>query len=435
MAVTNKRTFLSKSAAKDKTVDQRLRNKLKESYDEYLNEADEDEELADEDIDMDVDDESGLDLSGEDGEDIVDSEEDELGIDAELTPDQSEFVDDEIDMLLEPEVEELELSEADDFDFGDEDELDIESDVDDFDPAIDDEELQSIIDSPDTYDELGNTLTDMAIEEFPSDEDSFEDDDFDEDAFSDEIDAEAEVEAELEEAMMNENFDFETETPMTESRKKVKRNRSIREDVKLQAGLKGLDFDEESEPSEVKKGTYSKVSDTAKGGPAKGKITHGKGLTQNMKSQTMKKEAIEVMRKESVQKSKMLVKAAQKINGLEDKVKQLQLENYRLLKANGILSVTGDKLDKQSRAAISESFSKCKNKVQVDALYEKVVRIVKEKSRPSLNEAVSSVKKTTVKTAAILQEKEEKYSFAEQRKQMLMGLKTSDDVYFSKFDD
>lgn len=445
MAINNKRTLLSEKEAKQKELETRLRNKLKESYEESLTEADEDEDLsADEDEDIDIDDSDGLDLSSEDGEDIdLDDEgEEDLGIDADLTPDQSEFVDDEIDMLLEPEVEEMELDEADDFDFDDEeDDLDIESEADDLDlglddesgfedeedfdgPSIDDEELQGIIDSDDTYDELGDTLKGMAIEEFPGDEE----DDFNEDDFSDEIDAEAEVEAELEEALMTEGFDAsfdEDEVPMTESRRRaIKRKRSMKEDVKLQSELKSLDFDEESEPSEVKKGVYSKVSDTAKGGASKGKVIHGKGLSQSMKSQTMKKE--------SIHKSKMLVKAAEKINSLQNQVKQLQLENYRLIKANGILSATGEKLDKSSRKAIAESFGKCKNKVQVDALYEKVVKTIKEKARPSLNETVTKARKTTVKTAGLLQENEqtERMSFDQQRKNMLMGLTTSDDVYF-----
>jgi len=465
MAIKNKKTSL-----KEQSVENRLREKLKESYNNFLKEEDEDLDLSDEDIDSDEDldfgsDEFGGDEGGEDAG-LEDDFSDELENpeEEELTPSQEEFFDDQIDLLLEPNVEQPELEETEEFlgeaegdndefaedsfdfededGFGDEEDVDIESDSDDLDgfndsledemsddSAIDDEELQAIIDAPNTYEMLGDVLRDEAIDAFPSDEE-----------LSDDIDSEVELEDELDEAwdlydqtgnhdqvgsmkrVVNEANKNTKQTTMKKAQpaKKQKvaaKNASLKEEIKLTPELKQLDFDEEDSDLES---SYDKVS---KPEGKEGKVEHGKGLTQNMKAQEMKKESIE--------KSKMLVKAAKHINNLAKKVKELQLENYRLIKANGILSAAADKLDKESRKKISESFDKCNSTKQVDQLYGQIVNTIKQKSRPSLNESVNKVKSSVTTTNILKEGKEEKLSLAQQRKNLLMGLSTEDDVYMN----
>jgi len=456
MAIKNK-----KNSSKENSIENRLRAKLKESYDNFLKEDDEDLELSDEDsegtedddLDFGSEEEGGDDLDfdneGDISDDDISDEEDEL------SPDQEEFFDDQIDLLLEPDVEEPELDEdnllgeaddefaEDDFDFEDEsDDVDIESDSDELDGfedsleddissdgVIDDSELEDIIDAPNTYDMLGDTLTDIAQEEIPVEDDS---------VFDDEIDAEAELEDELDEAfdlydqtgnhdqggtmkpVVNESKvkttkDKKMKKENTTSNKVAQKNKSLKEDVKLQSELSQLDFDEENSDLE---GTYSKVT---KPEGKDGKVEHGKGLTQNMKSQEMKKESIE--------KSKMLVKAAKHIDRMASKIKELQLENYRLIKANGILAAAADKLDKASRSKISESFDKCKSTNQVDQLYSKIVSTIKQKARPSLNESVSKVKSSVKSTNILKESTNQSLSLDQQRINMLMGLNTDDDVY------
>lgn len=455
MAIKNKKTSL-----KNQSVEDRLRAKLKESYDNFLKEDDEDLDLSDDELgseedDLDFGGDSEGDFGDEEGGDFGDGEDEDFSDDLEdtedeeLTPSQEEYFDDQIDSLLQPNVEQPELSEEDDFlgeaegddddfsfddeddDFSDDTEdVDIEdNDLDGFEDELDSEfgdeplvdnpeELQAIIDEPNTYEMLGDELEDEAIDEFPSD-----------DELGDELDSEADLESELDEAWdlydQTGNFDQGGSNKRVVNEKKQSKqtkmkkatpakNKSLKEDVKLTSELKGLDFDEENSELE---GSYSSVT---KPEGKDGKVEHGKGLSQTMKQE---------LKKESIEKSKMLVKAASNINKLIEKVKSLQLENYRLIKANGILSAAADKLDKDSRKKISESFDKCKSAKQVDQLYGKIVTTIKQKSRPSLNEAVNKVKKAPVTTNILKEGKEEKLSLAQQRINHLMGLSTEDDVY------
>lgn len=472
MAINKNNKAPLKKQVKTVSVKDRLQQKLKESYDEFLTEDDED--LDNTDLDTSDDESSDDDFGGFDDEtgddsDMGDDEgfgDDEFSEDEdELSPDQEEFFDDQIDLLLEPAVEEAELGddsddsddsfetgdenfegddeedsllgEADEFgddDFGgfdDEtgDDIDIESDSDDFSEFEDDvddfsgeeddmflgaNELQDIIDAPNTYDLLGDTLDDAAVEEFPS-EGGGEFGDLD-----NELDAETEVDAELEEAMKLAEARLRARNKKIATTKKMPSKNKLSEDVTLTSELKSLDFEEDEPELE---GTYAKVS---KGdGKNSGKVEHKKALTTTMKQEV----------KESIEKSKMLVKAAKKIDTMNNKIKVLQLENYQLTRINGILSAAGDKLDKASRIKISETFTKCASTAQVNTLYEKIVTTIKNKLRPSLNEAIGKAKKaSSVKTVKSLNEGVDKnndgLSREQQRINHLMGLKTKDDVYF-----
>lgn len=113
-------------------------------------------------------------------------------------------------------------------------------------------------------------------------------------------------------------------------------------------------------------------------------------------------------------------------------VEGLKLENFRLIKANGLLSVAGDQLSKEARTQISEGFDKCQTVDQINKFYTSLTEKIKNASRPSLNQVAGSKKtkinviKESVNNAA----KAEQITHEQMRKNMLMGLDTKNDVYF-----
>ena len=467
----NKKQFLSTKEKKEST----LRKSLEEKYkllkeDEF---GEEDDEFSDKSSDDDFSGEN--DFSGEDenadenfdGEDDFTDEDNEFASD-EYSEEEINYLDKETDTLLEPAEEEAELAEEGEGEWNGD---------------LSAEEIQSIIDSDDSYGELGTTLTSMADEEenydenfedkdleFNDGEEDFEsDDDFSEEDFSDHDD--------LDEAMMKEEVEREIEeevdglsaegdkakTKNTDDldkkfRKKTEKveesriTRARREKAKRIKEAETAKTYKETKPKEPYataetfdvedfqdgdtelEGTYSKVTGataTSKPMDKPGKFSSVSKTDAVPKVKEPKFDKVH----EAAIKSKMLTKASDRVNLLEKQVRKLQLESYRLMKANGILSTVGDKLDTESRVKISESFSKCVNKDQVNKLYEKVVQIIKEKSKPSLNEAVRKTK-TSVKTTTVIKEakdqagKEDQISKEQQRINLLMGLKNSDDAYF-----
>jgi hypothetical protein len=181
--------------------------------------------------------------------------------------------------------------------------------------------------------------------------------------------------------------------------------------------------------SEVKSKTESKpakVTANAKTGNIPAKKNLGDGDFGKV-SETVK---------ESIKKSKMLIKAGTVIVQLKEALQKAQMENYKLTKVNGILSAIGERLTKDTRKKISESFAKCKSEKEVNAIYEKVVIAVKKSNkRPSLNEAVMQ-KKTVVQTAvknsevAPTQKVKKELNEDTKRKMFLAGVPGFDEQYF-----
>src|SRR6185369_16760648 len=132
------------------------------------------------------------------------------------------------------------------------------------------------------------------------------------------------------------------------------------------------------------KPTFKKVTSTSGGGAGDGK---------------------KVAISEEVKKSKMLVEASKQIALLQKQVNKFKLEAYKITKANGILTAVGDKLDKETRLKISESFDKCSNPQKIDNLYKKLVKVIREQAHESLNETVQRTK-SSVKTINSLKESE-----------------------------
>lgn len=444
MSIKNTKARTSKAA---ETKEDKLKAKLKESHKKFLKEDFDEEEF---DADAELGGDEGLDggLEGDaegfgdevgGNDDFSDDEEfnfdDAGGLEDDLTPEQDEFVDSQVDELLDPassiltsqegeDSDELSLTEDEDFDFGGEDfggeedfsgegDIDLEAsgeelegDVDggiptEIDSTFSADELQSIIDSPDTIGSLDNELTSTAVQEVPAEGDDFGDEEL----------------GSLEESLLIE----------AELAREIKAEMKKLKESEVASTVKSLDFKEESKPDT--EDTFAKVSDSAKGGPSKGAAEHkGAGSTKDMKQEI----------KEGAKKSAMIVKLAKQVLALQKneavykkKERALQLENYKLLKANGLLAAAGEKLDAQSRAKIVESFSKCKDSSQVNTLYKKIVGVIKDKARGTINEAVQGRRTSSVKTFNRMEKESTSLNRDQARANLLMGLPGSDEAYFS----
>lgn len=146
------------------------------------------------------------------------------------------------------------------------------------------------------------------------------------------------------------------------------------------------------------------------------------------------------LKQDSATKSKALVKLAEDLVRVQDEVKKLRLENYKLLKVNGLLTLLPE-LEQSTRETLCEKFDRCKTDVEVTALYKKVSSIVKESRKPSLNQLVTnkqsgvqyfkenkehdikSLKETVDKT------QNEEISVDQRRKNHLMGLDKEEGYY------
>jgi D-Tyr-tRNAtyr deacylase len=464
MAIKNKRT----SIQTESKIEERLKKQLKEDYSSFL-EADGDEELdaampsdtpegqnSLEDSDTTEDGLGGESLDGGLGSDPsmgggvnlgdggVPGEDENV----DFTPAQQEFMDKEMDLLLSDDDslvndgisgnqevdgtlldeaegdEDLSLGGEEDFDLGglggDDmggENLDVETDEfaaedslgggDDIPEYVFDDkgsfsadELNSLIDGPTTYETVPAAIEDKALEmgdEEPMEESLYE----------------AEGGAEN-------NFPAGKD-PMT----------GLRGDDKggFDQGYEGKERKDElmeaGEPEGFKSETPSKLEgsfEKAKDGKSKAKEINTKDTQFDKVSQTMK---------ESIKKSKMLVKAAEAIAKLKEANDRLKFENDKLARVNGILQAVGEKLSKDTRKKISEKFEGCKTPKEAKELYEKVVKVIKEKNKAPLNQTVKAANKTQVKSlkesaAAPKQQLTE----AQIRRNHLMGL--TDEGYWKQ---
>ncbi|MEO6303508.1 MAG: hypothetical protein ABIP51_10070 [Bacteroidia bacterium] len=435
MSIKNNRKIIKKE-----NLDSRLKSKLKENFD-WMTE--DETSLEDESLDGTDDLDGAPDMGGDDlglegGADDLDGG---MGDDmssglADLDPSQEQQLDSEVDELLSFGLDDAmgdDMLAEDDMD-----DMDVEAPVDDINsdfggdvPAepvtdfIDTDELQAIINSPNSLEALENDLVsgitdgDGMEDDFSGDDDFESDDDFgleeNEDPFKGIKD------------LPGYSQGFEGDDMKDE----------LMEDVDLASELAALDFTSESDPlgGTVKSSVNGKV----RGGADSNVDTVNDGP---QKAPGAKNIAPAGVMAESIKKSKMLVKAAAAILKLkqlqEAAVKEatkLKFENAKLSKVNALLAVAGDKMTKEVRTKIVESFQKCKTPKDVTALYGKIVNVIKESYKPSLNKTVSKVK-TQVRTASKINESvdrtEDKTEATRQqmRKNYLMGMATSKDMYY-----
>lgn len=474
MAIKNKRTSVKKV-----TTDSRLKKKLKEDYDNFLHE--EDDELP-------TDDSTGVDTTGGDDMDFDDTGADEpngdLGgetdstggegmgdeFDADLDPTQKEWMDAEVDELLGGSLaadgegdeygldeDDISMSGGDDMMMEDEFDMDQDSDIGVEDPATevgdvdpnannhgvhvdhgDDvftaEELNAIIGSDDSLHDLDDSLVqkvgDMDDEQAQAGIDDIESDGIGgmegyDDMESDDDDLYEDAGDHKEPMTGLKGEDHGSFEQGYEGGKNPKLGFKVKDELMEADVMKALGWEEEKPKTEGKNG---KVTKDAK----KGNIPDKKNLGDN------DYDKITQTVKESLKKSKMLVKAGSVIVKLKEAIKQLQVENYKLTKANGVLAAVGDRLTKETRKKVTESFSKCKSEKEVNTIYEKVVAAVRKNNaaRPSLNEAVQG-RKTVVKTvvkeseAAPQQKVKTQLTEATKRKMMLMGIEGFDSQYYN----
>lgn len=462
MAIKNTRTSVKKE-----TEDTRLRKKLKEDYDNFLHEEDDElpDEMGDDDMGDDMTAEGGDEISGMGDDDMGMGDEDMMGGEGdglETSPEETEWMDKELDSLLATnkvddsgdldegeELEETRRGEAamfgknriaeEDGDLGIEDDnigLGGEGDgfgyeVDHGDSVFSADELNGIIHSGDSVHELESELKtkgdNMSPEELQSSmtdidepfhdvsEDEFGEDDIDgagfEDEFGDEEMGENEFtdDVSLEEDMMEAEHvsdggvkggaktnvtTYNGKDPMTGIRGEDQGNFDqgyegdhVKDELMEADVMKALGFTED-EPDLEGKGKYGKVATNAK----KGNIGTEKNLGDKF-------DKVSDTVKESIKKSKMLIKAATAIVKLQEALKNQKIQNYKLIKANGVLAAIGDKLSKDTRRKVSESFSKCKTSNDVNALYEKVVKAVRKNTPAKPTGKNPQPKKPLVKEA------------------------------------
>lgn len=426
MSIKNIRKSVETNSSED-----RLKNKLYENYSRFINEAEGDED----ELDLGGDEETlDLDLGGDaGGDELADgdvdldmeggADEPEMGLNAieNLEDTEKARVDDWVSDLL---SDSLETNAIDD-----EDSLDAEASADSLDPMgetqyihddlpITVDELENIIDSDDSLAALEAKLAELAMsaedeDAIPGDEDNMDlSDDMDMD-MNDEGGFPAEETEEVLEDDEEDNLLDESHDPMSGINKYFDQGFEG-EDVKDE-----LTEDVELAPASKEEG-FKKVS-------------HGLNdqITSTVKNTDGAGEPVDTTAiiKEARTKSAMVVKAAIMIERMQKEVAKLKLENYKLIKTNGLLSVAGDMLNADTRNKISEGFDKCDSVEQVNKFYGKITEKLKSAARPSLNEAVTS-RKTKINVLKEAVEQKEVVSMEQQRKNMLMGLPTNDDVYF-----
>lgn len=146
-------------------------------------------------------------------------------------------------------------------------------------------------------------------------------------------------------------------------------------------------------------------------------------------------------------KSKALVNLAEDLVRTQSENKKLRLENYKLLKVNGLLTLLPE-LEQKTRVQLVEKFDRCKNPSQISDLYTKITSVVKESRKPSLNQIVE--RKGDIKyfsrerdhDTQLLKEKVQSLqkedrivlSEAQIRKNTLMGIESeNEDGYFKPY--
>ena len=428
MAIKNIRKSITANASDD-----RLRSKLKEGYKRFLNEGDEDEEMSDDDMGLgdDLNLEDGAeseDMGGDEGMDDMDmdSEDGEMGATSpidDLNDTESEQVNAWIDELLGDSLDQVEVEGAQS--------LDTEMPSADIDPMGEQNkvhedmpmtvsDLESIIDSDDSLSALENELSSMAIDQdgekggdmlMDNEEDEMEGEDMNMDQDDDMMMDEAEDPMKGIDKYFDQGYEGED------------RKDDLQEEVELAPDNKQMGM------KNVPAGLNDKITSTVTAMPGsrtaesieadqKGVVTEGVNTNQKLSKMLVKAaHIIEKYRKEITSKNKFM--------------ESLKLDNYKLIKANGLLSVAGETLSRDARTQISESFDKCKSIEQVNKFYNKITEKIKNAQRPSLNQTVGS-KKTKIN---VIKEsagnKKEILSQEQMRKNMLMGLNTNEDVYFA----
>lgn len=409
MAIKNKRQTVKKS------TDKKLNAKLKESF-EWLDEND--DELADEvgeELDF-------SDLDTDDADEITDEVEiDETAEETQLTQSQEELLDDEVDALLQSSLDGATESEdlLEDEDSELDSELDFEDSTDelDFDDSeVDDkqitdlltaEDIQDIIDSPNSLEALETELTDKILNTDETTEEVETDDilEENEDPF-----------AGIEDIFTQGYEGEDIEDELQESKKPIK------EDAELADSLEDADF---VELSDVLNDDFdNELSDIGVRGGADSNEEDAKIIA------------------ESIKKSKMLVQSAAVILKLKEmnkaeknKISKVMFENEKLKRANALLVVAGEKMSTEVKKALVESFTKCKNKKELEAIYSKVVNVIKENNKPSLNKIkqepkVKSVQKT-INESQNRGEVKVGLTAEQKRKAYLMGIKGYEDYYYN----
>jgi hypothetical protein len=428
MAIKNQRKSITENSSEN-----RLKAILHEGYNRFLKEGPEDdmldmdEEMPEDDMDMDMP-EGGDDLADDTDMDMGAGEPVETPME-NLTDTEFEQVDSWIDELLGDSIEMADVNGGD--------ALDVEADADSLDPMGEEsyvhedlpmtsDDMQSIIDSDDSLgaleDELAGLAQDDEMGEEMGEEMPTEDDDM----------------------LMGESFDFE--------QGKIKTEEDEEELDEAEDPFKGIadlpGFEQGYEGEDVKDELMEDVA-LVPGNKELGFEETAAGLNDNelndkvtpMEGRTP--EDIEKDQKgivtESVKKSKMLYKAAMAIANqkaaikeMKESINKLKLENYKLIKANGLLSVAGDVLTKEARTQISEAFDKCQSVDQVNKFYAKLTEKIRTAQKPSLNEVATSRKtKIQILKEAVNNPTKPADSYEQMRKNMLMGLNTETDMYFN----
>lgn len=207
----------------------------------------------------------------------------------------------------------------------------------------------------------------------------------------------------------------------------------------------------ESKPLENKYGTPSRV----KGSIESKKVEHSgkvqpKALTdlgftvldeEEINSNTVNKTATQSAVKvetdpkftkvvaESKDKSKALVKLAEKYVALEDENKKLQFENYKLKSANSVLVLLPEASEK-TRTKLVQRFSECKTSKEVKAFYEEVASMAKSENNKTkkLNEVVSKRSSAirSINESVNTTDNDTETDVEQERKNFLMGVSDSD---------
>ena len=151
------------------------------------------------------------------------------------------------------------------------------------------------------------------------------------------------------------------------------------------------------------------------------------------------------VKQESVVKSKALVNLAEDLVRVQAENKKLMLENYKLLKVNGLLTLLPE-LEAKTRVQLVEKFDKCNSTSQITELYTKITSVVKESRKPSLNQIVE--RKGDIKyffkerdhdtqllkerVQSLQEDKKEVLTEAQIRRNTLMGI-GDEDGYFKNY--
>ena len=136
------------------------------------------------------------------------------------------------------------------------------------------------------------------------------------------------------------------------------------------------------------------------------------------------------MKKEAVLKSKALFVLAEKYLHLEDENKALKFESYKSLKANGILALAPE-LSEATKIGLIKKFDECKSYKATQALYEDVIKLIKNEKKADISEATGKDTSVKVLKEEASASKKEVITEAQKRIMFLSGAKGHNDQYFN----